>query len=158
MTAPHDNGHGEAEAVKIAEEAKREAARAVRLTKSVELALVAVAAIAALGAVGFSGWNTYRTRQFGAVIADCTTPGGKCFEANRRQSQEFRDQLRAQVDEVARCIALQLLQHRDANERSHVLNAQKHGYVYAAPPAETPPPIPADLEAACDRILKKGNP
>lgn len=146
------------EAIKVAEEAKAEAVRALRLTRNVELALVTVAAVAAVAAMSLSAWNSYRTREFGRIIADCTTPGGACYEANRQSSLDFRTQVKNLISEVGQCQTLQLLQHRDANEKAHTLNADEHGYRYRAPASEIPPPIPEQLRAACDQFIPKERP
>lgn len=148
--------NGERDAVAAAEEAVARAERAERRlarTRRVEFAFVVVSASAALSAMLFSGWNSLRTRQFGVVIKDCTTPGGKCYEQNRKASTEFRQQLLDQVQRVGECQTLQLLQHRDANERAHALNAAKHGYPYLAPAGEAPPPIPDQLKEACKEFI-----
>lgn len=154
MTA--SSGNGEAEAIRIAEESRRDVLAANARMRHLELVLVVVATVAALGAVGFSGWNTYRTREFGRVIADCTTPGGRCYEANRRSNAEFRERLVQQISDVGECQTLQILQHRDANEKAHALNAKEHGYRYTAPATEVPPPIPEQLLNACDQFIPKG--
>jgi len=148
--------NGEKDAVLAAEAAAARADRAeasLAKTRRLELCLVLVAALAGLSAMGFSGWNSFRTRQFGAVIKDCTTPGGKCFEQARKQNTEFREQLKQLIRDVGQCQTLQLLEHRDANERAHALNALKHGYMYSAPAVESPPPIPEELKKACDQFL-----
>lgn len=158
MTAPPDNnnGHnGEGEAVRIATESARRTEKANAQTRRLEFILVVVAAVAALGAVAFSGWNSYRTREFGRIIADCTTPGGKCYEAGRKSNNEFRQMLLEKIDDVGECQTLQILLHRDANERAHTLNAKVHGYVYTSPTVEVPPPVPEELLHACDQFLKR---
>ena len=159
MSEPNGNGdhsHGDAgEAIRLAEQAKEDARLAQRRTSTIELCLVGVAALAAVAAMSFSAWNSYRTREFGRIIADCTNPGGKCFEQAKESNARFRQALVEQIDRVGECQTLQLLQHRDANEKAHALNAHEHGYLYVAPVGEAPLPIPEQLLAACDRFLPK---
>jgi len=139
-----DNGEGVA--IRAAEEASRRLRR-------VEFGIIVFVAVAAMAIGVATAWNTYRVRQFGQVIADCTTPGGRCYEQNRQAQMQFREDLRKLIRDVGQCQTLQLLQHRDANEKAHALNADKHGYHYMAPPTETPPPIPEELKRACDQFL-----
>lgn len=96
----------------------------------------------------------------GQTIAGCTTRGRDCYEDTRRSSLEFRKalqgdiaELKASLLEATNCIIEQLAEHRDSNETAHRINAMKHGYVYEPPPGEVPPPIPAQLKAACDEFL-----
>lgn len=96
----------------------------------------------------------------GRTIASCTTRGQDCYEDTRRSSLEFRraqradlDQLQAGLAEATNCIIEQLAEHRDSNETAHRINAMKHGYLYEPPPGEVPPPVPAQLKAACDEFL-----
>lgn len=155
MTEPGEP-HGERDVVYAAEDAFARAERAERAfarTRRLEFQLVVVAAAAALAGMGFAGWNSWRTREFGFVIKDCTTPGGRCYETNRDAQTKFREELRALIRDVGQCQTLQILQHRDANERAHSLNATKHGYMYAAPAGEVPPPIPEQLREACAQFL-----
>lgn len=148
--------NGEREAVWAAEDALSRANRAelkLARTRRLEFQLVVMTAVVALTGMFFAGWNTWRTRQFGFIIKDCTTPGGRCYESNRDAQQRFREELQDLIKDVGQCQTLQLLQHRDANEKAHALNAAKHGYVYAAPAGEIPPPIPNELQQACAKFL-----
>lgn len=132
-------GNGEEQLIKDAE-------RIFARTRRFEMALVIVASLAALAALGVTVWLV-------RLVADCTNPGGNCFEKNRAAQMLFRDELRDLIHDVGQCQTLQLLQHRDANERAHVTNAEQHGYHYAAPAGEVPPPIPEDLKEACAQFL-----
>jgi hypothetical protein len=53
------------------------------------LALLVVVALALVG-VGVVGWQN---RELNAQVQDCTTPGGECFEANRKQNAANRSAL-----------------------------------------------------------------
>lgn len=152
MTAPPLNGD--------AQELIRQVDTASARLRRVELVLVAVTCVAAVVGVGFSVSASARTRRLGAVIADCTTKGGKCYEENRVSALEYRQtvlgalaELRLAILDSASCQTLQILQHRDANERAHQDEAAHHGYAYAAPETETPPPIPDQLKDACKKFV-----
>lgn len=149
--------NGELEEVTKAKEVEASLKRLRRF----EFALVAMTCIAATVSMLFSGYNSSRTRDFGAVIRDCTTPKGKCYEANRKNSLEFRDDVTKKLQDLqqtllesGKCNTNQLLQHRDANELAHRLEAQHHGYTYMAPKGEAPPvAIPQDIQDACKKFL-----
>lgn len=123
-----------------------EAEAALRRTRRVELAVVVVAAAAALVALGVCIWLVW-------LVRDCTAEGGDCYEKNRVAALQFRADLEKLVRDNAQCTVLQLLEHRDANEKAHDLNATEHGYRYVAPPGEAPPPIPQQLRDACRQFL-----
>lgn len=129
-------------------ESVAEAEKALHRLRRVEIAAVSVALVAALAALGVCIWLV-------ALVRDCTVEGGECYEKNRRSSLQFRDEIQTLIRDNAECNVLQLLEHRDANERAHGLNAGKHGYVYAAPAGEVPPPIPEALLAACDQFIPR---
>lgn len=131
------------------------AEEALRRVRQIEIVLVSVTCLAAVAALAYSFVNSNRTRLLADTIADCTTKGGQCYEDNRRSSLEFREDLKKLISDVGQCQTLQLLLHRDANERAHAVNAEHHAYVYAAPTNETPPPIPEELKAACDQFIPK---
>lgn len=139
MTASASNGEE-----KLIKDAERSFAR----TRRYEMAMVVVASIAALAALGVTVWLV-------RLVADCTNPGGHCFEKNRAAQMVFRDELRDLIRDVGQCQTLQILQHRDANEQAHALAAERHGYRYTAPPGEVPPPIPEELKEACLQFLPK---
>lgn len=124
----------------------KEAERTFARTRRFEIAVVVAAALAAVSALGVSGWLTH-------LVADCTNPGGQCYSKNLKANIAFRQDLQDLIRDVGQCQTLQLLQHRDANERAHVLNAEMHGYTYSAPAGEVPPPIPDELQKACARFL-----
>jgi hypothetical protein len=134
-------GNGEEQLVKDAE-------RSFARTRQIEMVVVTVACIAALAALGVSVWLV-------RLVYDCTNPGGACFEKNRVAQMTFRDELRGLIRDVGQCQTLQLLQHRDANEKAHALNASEHGYPYAAPAGETPPSIPDQLKEACAQFIPR---
>lgn len=137
MTASVGNGE---------EDLIKEAERTFARTRRLELAMVVASTIAAMAALGVSLWLTH-------LVVDCTNPGGACFEKTRQSNVQFRTELKDLIRDVGQCQTLQLLQHRDANERAHSLNAEKHGYTYAAPAAEAVPPIPDELQKACAQFL-----
>lgn len=138
MTA---SGNGEEELIK---EAERTFAR----TRRLELGMVVVATIAAMAALGVSLWLSH-------LVVDCTNPGGGCYNKTRDANIQFRKELRDLISDVGQCQTLQLLEHRDANEKAHSLNAEKHGYAYAASEGEAPPPIPEELKEACAQFIPK---
>lgn len=151
---PYSNGQLEEVA------AARDAQTALNRVRRLEFLLIVITMLAAVAAMGFSGWSSNRTRQFGKIIADCTTPKGRCYEDNRAAAIEYRnfvlaklDEIRTQVLDSAQCQTLQILQHRDSNESAHQKDAKAHGYTYVAPPAEAPIPIPQQLKDACQQFL-----
>jgi len=138
----------------------REAEVSLKKLRRFEFALVAITCLAATGSMVFSGYNSRRTKDFGVVIKDCTTPGGQCYEANRKNSADFRDAVISKLDELqstllesGKCNTSQLLQHRDANELAHRKQAQHDGYSYEAPKGEAPPVIPEDIRDSCRKFL-----
>lgn len=139
MTAPAGNGE---------ETLIKEAEKTFARTRRMEMAVVAVACIAAISALCVTVWLV-------RLVADCTNPGGECFEKGKRANIQFRDDLRDLIRDVGQCQTLQLLQHRDANERAHVAAAGAHHYHYAAPAHEAVPVIPEALEQACDQFIPK---
>jgi len=148
--------NGAAEEVKAA----REAVSSLQQLRRFEFLLILLTCLTATLSMAFSGWNSARTRQFGQVISDCTTPKGRCYEENRKSSLSFRSdiidrlgQVQEAIEDTAQCIALQLIQHRDANELAHRLEAKQHGYTYIAPTGEQPIPIPSQLKDACNKFL-----
>lgn len=60
-----------------------------RRTDRVVMALLVVVAIA-VGAVAWGGFSSYR---LSATVADCTTPGGQCYEAGKAQAAANRSAL-----------------------------------------------------------------
>jgi hypothetical protein len=128
------------------EELIKEAERVFARTRRLELGLVILASLAALVALGVSLWLSH-------LVVDCTNPGGRCYNKTRDANIAFRNELKDLIRDVGQCQTLQILQHRDANEKAHALNADRHGYAYTAPEGEVPPPIPEQLKEACAQFL-----
>lgn len=72
----------------VAEEVKHDRQQRRRTDRVVMLLLVLL--VLAVGAAGAFGYQSYKLNNF---IADCTTPGGKCYEASKAQNAANRSAL-----------------------------------------------------------------
>lgn len=90
------------------------------------------------------------TQRFAVLVAVLVVLAG----LNLALLFQHRHQSIAKINQIGRCMLLQTLEHRGANERAHEGIAAKVGSDYKAQVGEEPPTIPDELRPACVPLLK----